>query len=78
MDYPQAFPTVTVRMGDNKLESMTQRGMSLRDYFAGQALIGFINISPKTTETGDITKILTKASYQLADAMLEQREVQDD
>ena len=75
-DGGQAFPrpistghTMTVK-GDY--------GMTLRDYFAGQALVGVIsNVSP-----GDIIdisagskggKFIVGASYKLADAMIAQK-----
>tara|TARA_S200002703_G_scaffold73209_2_gene63192 strand:+ start:254 stop:451 length:198 start_codon:yes stop_codon:yes gene_type:complete len=44
-------------------------GMSLRDYFAGQALVGLV--SPPGT--GDLVKIYAADAYALADAMLEER-----
>ena len=52
------------------------RGMSLRDYFAGQALVGLIsrstqNIGGFTIERCDEMACL---SYQLAEAMLKVRE----
>lgn len=46
-----------------------QIGMTLRDYFAGQAMIGLFN-----TYANDQTKDeLVTMSYQMADAMLLQR-----
>jgi len=47
------------------------KGMSLRDYFAGQALTGF-HIFPKSNKE-DITTIV-RVAYDVADAMLEARE----
>lgn len=44
-------------------------GMTLRDYFAGQALAGWIS-NPTTKSKADE---LAKASYILADAMLKVR-----
>lgn len=67
MDNPQAFPA---------LHSMTDgvsysSGMTLRDYFAGQAMInltlaysGFFN---------ERSVIISKNAYELADAMLAER-----
>ena len=53
------------------------KGMTLRDYFAGQALSGlsygdFILDRNETPE--DWYKDVAEASYKLADAMLKQRE----
>lgn len=60
-----AFPNV----GDGERYD----GMTLRDYFAGQAIIGLLNISPNQTGRGDITQILVESAYQVADAMLAER-----
>ena len=46
--------------------------MTLRDYFAGQALAGLI------TQTGWMTSQLVIAAYQTADAMLAEREKSND
>jgi hypothetical protein len=45
-------------------------GMTLRDYFAAQALSGLINYSPEPDEHEAIAKLC----YSLADAMLKARE----
>lgn len=47
-------------------------GMTLRDYFAGQALIGLL---ASGEEHNDDTSSVTAASYRMADAMLKAREV---
>lgn len=58
---PDAFPC------DNKTEGYS--GMTLRDYFAAKVITGgFQNISP-----GSQTE-LAKRAYQIADAMLKERE----
>jgi small ligand-binding sensory domain FIST len=46
-------------------------GMTLRDYFAGQALAGFV-ADGETNGVSD--QSLAKQSYSLADAMLSARE----
>jgi hypothetical protein len=57
-----AFPVATV-------DGYTQYGMTLRDYFAGQVLIGLsIRREGKTDEYDAIN------AYSLADAMLKARE----
>lgn len=46
-----------------------QKGMSLRDWFAGQALAGFMSSSNLTLSNADYAK----AAYETADAMLAAR-----
>ncbi len=57
-----AFPAV--RFSDSG-----DKGMSLRDWFAGMALQGLIGIS-----NGLSASALPAAAYELADAMLKRRE----
>ena len=45
-------------------------GMTLRDYFAAQALGGLINYSPEPDEH----KAIAELCYSLADAMMKARE----
>ena len=56
----------------------TQKGMTLRDYFAGQALIGIVASGSfrDLTDSGDDSPHETIASYAYgyADAMLSERE----
>jgi hypothetical protein len=65
--YPQDFPM--------------KSGMSLRDYFAGQALAGLLSNDPLKSFVDDADHIhdvhgwLAKGSYEIADAMLKAREV---
>ncbi len=47
-------------------------GMSLRDWFAGQALAGYLS-DPDIVTTGEAVKAIAKAMYRVADAMLEER-----
>ena len=55
-------------MKDDKKGSRSHiPGMTLRDYFAGQALAGL-----STRHGGG--EVLAQASYQIADAMLKERE----
>ncbi len=49
-----------------------QCGMSLRDWFAGQALCGLI--ASNDENAGDRLEELPGYAYQIADAMLAQRE----
>ena len=54
-------------------EGYNQRGMSLRDYFAGQALVAMGTWTPN--HNSDFTPEQAKAirCYQMADAMLAER-----
>lgn len=66
-----AFPS-TVRHWNDHLDP-DQKGMSLRDWFAGQALAGMASIA---LEDGDMPMgwgDMGKASYNAADAMLKAR-----
>ena len=50
-------------------------GMTLRDWFAGQALVGIINAcAMDTRERGETTEnMFARKAYSIADAMLEAR-----
>ncbi len=67
-----AFPFLRSEMGG------CGDGMSLRDWFAGQALImaGVYNVvsDDKVFRSDEIVKRIALAAYTLADAMLAQRE----
>lgn len=65
-NYPPAFP-VTETVFDDKSFQPENLGMTIRDWFAGQALTGCIHI----IDTSQIPKLC----YEIADAMLKQREV---
>ncbi len=62
-----AFPTVPV----NSDEPERYAGMSLRDYFAGQALMGLI--ASDDEDAGDRIEDIPKYAYFIADAMLKAR-----
>lgn len=52
-----------------------QQGMSLRDWFAGQALVGVFGLFATATKV-PVTpeRVAAEAAYMLADAMLKARE----
>jgi hypothetical protein len=50
-----------------------QKGMTLRDYFAGQGMIGFLAGKHYTSGNLSLGEI-PKAAYEMADAMLAERE----
>ena len=65
-----AFPCAAEAVGGN--DGWLQEGMSLRDWFAGQALAG-MHLPVYNTE-GDYVyenmELIAKAAYWMADAML--------
>jgi hypothetical protein len=52
-------------MGDLWEDEIFYKGMSLRDYFAGQAIAGALSMSPDN---------LARWAYQCADALLNERD----
>lgn len=73
IENPLAFPRAYSQHNDDvkNLESFDQQdGMTLRDYFAGQALNGFLS-SPKLTNGQP--GVLAMDAYAIADAMLSER-----
>ena len=65
----QAFP-----VGLSCDQHAYSEGMTLRDYFAGQALSG-MTVNRATLYQGiDVSRQFAKESYMLADAMLAERE----
>lgn len=71
MDDEPAFPTSEVIFNPENLddEPVAYPGMSLRDYFAGQALAGCASI-----ESGwESLDAVAEAAYALADAMMRER-----
>lgn len=67
-----AFPTNV--QGANHL-SAEDKGMSLRDYFAGQALSGLLSgyMPYQQSPTGNDNQSYIETAYVLADAMLAER-----
>jgi len=63
-DNPQAFPSVTP-----EVTCYVEQGMTLRDYFAAKAMQGMITGKP-----GLGFDLTARQSYQIADAMLKERE----
>jgi len=49
------------------------QGMTLRDYFAAQALAAFIDPDAWQSTVGEISREVAFNAYALADAMLEER-----
>jgi hypothetical protein len=77
MNNPPAFPgkqkALLIKSEHSDIAKeyeIDQNGMTLRDYFAGEALSGLINYSPEPDEH----KAIAELCYSLADAMLRARE----
>jgi len=64
MEQILAFPTT-----HNPRTGTQQDGMTLRDYFAAQTLVGLITAAEEATKTEKIAQI----AYAIADAMMEER-----
>lgn len=66
-DNPKAFPSGSRYSGD--------LGMTLRDYFAGQALTStMLLVTGHESEPGEgMAQTFARRAYELADAMLEAR-----
>jgi hypothetical protein len=70
MNNPSAFPVLDFNPHPNaKRLECSDAGMTLRDWFAAQALSGLL-ISPSFAQGRDM---FAKAAYQYADAMMEAR-----
>lgn len=67
MKEQQAFPTI--------INSEVSRGMTLRDYFAGQALQGILASSNFSEVSWNTCKAIMADSYNIADEMLKVREI---
>jgi|688.fasta_scaffold232506_2 hypothetical protein len=67
-DGGQAFPAGNPTHGGHE-------GMTLRDWFAGQALAGMISGLDAKSEGSQAIKPIAEAAYDFADAMLKAREV---
>jgi hypothetical protein len=68
-----AHPFVRWRSPDGMMSIDSAEGMSLRDWFAGQALAGLIAQSGGTA-TGSDKAVGASWAYRMADAMLKVRE----
>ena len=66
MNNPQAFPI----SGSQYQHTL---GMTLRDYFAAQAMAAFINSDEWQSTVGEVSRNVAFNAYAMADAMLEER-----
>jgi hypothetical protein len=67
-----AFPDPGRAQSAKQRERLTETGMTLRDYFAAEALQGLYAGGKANEHTSDA--MLAKLSYAMADAMLAARE----
>lgn len=72
---PPAFPFVAYskRAGSEAIYSDVTKGMTLRDWFAGQALIGLCAARGHTEIRESCGAAFADAAYVMADAMLAAR-----
>ena len=75
MNNPPAFPTGFITDDKGKIIGGSN-GMTLRDYFAAKAMQATINAwdSQGGDRAACIASIIAEESYELADAMLKERE----
>ena len=80
-----AFPASLYKLENGQESSVPHIGMTLRDYFAGQALAALINQLANTSKAdkemkklgmceGQFDRLCAKCAYDYADAMLAARE----
>lgn len=64
-----AFPLVKQKIGYHADVVKDSEGLSIRDYFAGQALAGLMTLRSSSSPEG-----YAQSAYMAADAMLKERE----
>jgi vacuolar-type H+-ATPase subunit C/Vma6 len=74
-DGGQAFPFVEWRSPDGMVSVTKEPGMTLRDYFAAQAIDGLINRLEQDAlpDMGQAAREVAEAAYEIADAMIRAR-----
>lgn len=66
----KAFPSTEPIYGNNIVGVKQSSGMELRDYFAGQVIVGFL-ANPSTDYS---SRLIVGLAYELADEMMRERE----
>lgn len=68
-----AFPTKREALDPRATGWSMQEGMSLRDWFAGQAMTVVKQCDARECNPGEpVVKMLARRAYELADAMIEE------
>ena len=67
--FPQKYP-IDADSPHHSMFNPVERGMELRDYFAGQVIIGFL-ANPKTDYSSNL---IAGLAYEMADEMIKVRE----
>lgn len=83
-DNPPAFPSQELDLARSNTEVgfaiyKNVPGATLRDYFAAKAMQGYVSTYPKRTPYSDIidhAELISYMAYQVADAMLIERQKQ--
>lgn len=75
-----AFPSEQGHIPDGTWNQTYEAGMSLRDWFAGQALAGVMRLAIESARSGRSidAALIAVGAYEQADAMLAEREKSDD
>jgi hypothetical protein len=73
-DNPPAFPVIAEGGTNSGLHPEFHSGMSLRDWFAGQAIGSALACMNPITIEPDANAKLARMAYALADAMLSERQ----
>lgn len=69
-----AFPTIEHSRDPQNLGFGGYPGMTLRDYFAGQALVGLLTVCTRDDHPGEsYLNYVSRLAYENADAMLRAR-----
>ena len=75
-----AFPNYETVYGfTGEKTTVREKGMSIRDWFAGQALIYFGHVQAKNIEQGEYNtaKDIAQIVYEIADEMLKKEKIKD-
>ena len=75
-DGGSAFPSEQSECQDNTWNQTFDPGMSLRDWFAGQAMVGLMGDSGLRPSNLDEFEHMATRLYQVADAMLKARDTE--
>jgi hypothetical protein len=71
--FPQKYP-IDANAPHDSVYNPVERGMELRDYFAGQAMQAFIMKGIIPVDGLNKKQALVSMAYESADAMMEERE----